>query len=99
MGQTITVESNVVGEVAVFDTNRSLTGQDGGEFASREDAAAGDGFDAELADRLFAADAEVSHVYVLSNALTVQRAGGWDDASVESASQVIRDFFVFYPGE
>ena len=99
MGQTITVESNVIGEVAVFDTNRSLTGQDGGEFASAEEAAAGDGFDAELALRLFAADAAVQHVYVLSNALTVQRTNGWDDAAVTAASGIIRDFFVFYPEE
>ena len=96
MGQTITVESSVVGEVAVFDTNRSLTGQDGGEFASADAAAEASGFDAELAGRLFAADTRVRHVYVLSNALTVQRQGGWDDAALAAAGGVIRDFFIFY---
>ena len=96
MGQTITVEASVVGEVAVFDTNRSLTGQDGGEFADAEAAKEAPGFDAELAARLFAADTAVAHVYVLSNALTVRRDGGWDDGAVDRASAVIRDFFVFY---
>lgn len=99
MGQTITVDSSVVGEVAVFDTNRSLTGQDGGEFASADDAAGADGFDAQLAARLFASDEAVQAVYVLSNALTVQRAGGWDDAALAKASTVIREFFVFYRDE
>ena len=98
MGQTITVESSIVGDVAVFDTNRSLTGQDGGEFADGAAAAAAEGFDAELAARLFAEDGSLRHVYVLSNALTVQREGGWDEAAVARATSVIREFFVFYPG-
>ena len=34
MGQTIDVSADAIGDVAVFDTNRSLTGQDGGAFAS-----------------------------------------------------------------
>ncbi len=99
MGQTITVTASTVGDVAVFDTNRSLTGQDGGEFASAEEAEAADGYDAELAVQLFASDASIGHVYVLSNALTVQRADGWDEATLGAASGVIRDFFVFYRDE
>jgi hypothetical protein len=96
MGQTITVSAAVVDDVAVFDTNRSLTGQDGGEFAAAEEAAAAAGFDAELAARLFGSDPAIEHVYVLSNALTVRRSGGWDDSSLDAAGDVIREFFVFY---
>ena len=96
MGQTITVESRVVGDVAVFDTNRSLTGQDGAGFGSAEEAATGEDLPAELAHRLFAADDVVTHVWVQSNAATVRRTGGWAADALEAAADVISEFFVFY---
>ncbi len=96
MGQTITVESRVVGDVAIFDTNRSLTGQDGVGFGSADEAAAGDDFGAELAERLFAADGDIQHVWVQSNAATVRRSGGWPGPALEAAAAVISEFFVFY---
>ncbi len=96
MGQPITVDAKVVGDVAIFDTNRSLTGQDGAGFGSADDAAAGDGYGAELARRLFAADDAVGHVFVQSNAATVRRGGGWPPEALAAASQVLQDFFVFY---
>lgn len=96
MGQTITVETRVVGDVAIFDTNRSLTGQDGAGYGSADEAATGEDFPAELARRLFAKDESVSHVWVQSNAATVRRNGGWPAGALAAASGVISDFFVFY---
>lgn len=95
MGQLIEVEAQAIGEVAVFDSDRSLTGQDGDEFASREEAEGGSDFPAGLAARLFADDA-VEHVFVMSNGVSVKRAGGWDGPALQAAAAVIRNFFVFY---
>lgn len=96
MGQLITVEAQTVGDVALFDTNRSITGQDGESFTSADEAANGDTLPADLAHRLFAADDSVGHVFVLSNGLSVSRSGGWGEAALAAASETIRTFFVFY---
>ena len=40
MGQSITVEPTLVGDVVIYDADRSLTGQDGAGFGSAEDRAA-----------------------------------------------------------
>lgn len=99
MGQPITVQAQVIGDVALFDTNRSITGQDGGGFGSALEAVAGDGLGAALATRLFAADAGITHVFVHSNSVSVQRAGGWAQHQVDAAGSVISRFFVFYRDE
>lgn len=96
MGQQIEVTSRVIGDSAIFDTDRSITGQDGSEFGSAEDAAASDAFPNALAQRLFAADDTISSVFVASNVVTVTRPGGWDAATVAAASTVVSDFFIFY---
>jgi hypothetical protein len=96
MGQPIEVSSQVVGDSAVFDTDRSITGQDGSEFTSAAEAAATDGFPAVLAQRLFAGDPAISAVFIASNVVTVTRPGGWDDATLATANQIVSDFFVFY---
>ena len=98
MGQLITVDATTTGDVAVYDTNRSLTGQDGGAFGGPEQAASGRGFGAGLAASIFAADGGVDHIYVASNVVTVRRPGGWDDDAVAAIAEVIRSFFVFYTG-
>lgn len=85
-----------MGDVAVFDTDRSITGQDGQTFDSLERAKAADDFAGSLAVHLFSADDAVGHVFAASNAVTVQRAGGWDDAALQAASTIIEDFFLFY---
>ena len=96
MGQLIRVATVPMGDLAVFDTDRSITGQDGHEYGSLEEARAGQTFPSELAARLFEADEEVRHVYVLSNTVVVRRSGGWEEEVLEGAAEVIRTFFVFY---
>ncbi len=97
MGQTINVaQPTVIGKVAVFDTDRSLGGQDGEAFSSVADAALGDTFPAGLAGRLFTEDAKLSNVYVYSNVVSVERPTGWDASALTATSGAIRDFFVVY---
>ena len=97
MGQTIEVEAKAVGDVAVFDTDRSITGQDGDSFDSLQSSMDAAGPAADLATRLFELDEAVSHVFVASNTATVRRDGGWDEGSLAAGSAVIRELFVFYP--
>lgn len=98
MGQSIVIEGHTVaGDVVMFDTDRSITGQDGVSYRSIEDAEASDLFPGTLAERLFAEDAGVDHVFVASNQVVVRRRNGWSDEEVAAASQVISDLFRFYP--
>ncbi|MDH3306501.1 MAG: hypothetical protein OEO77_03125 [Acidimicrobiia bacterium] len=100
MGQSIKVaEAVIAGDVAMFDTDRSLSGQDGENFASARDAAGAATFPAELATRLFAADASVDNVYVFSNAISVRRRGGWADGAADAVARLISNFFIVYPEE
>jgi hypothetical protein len=96
MGQTIEVKSVVMGEVALFDTDRSVTGQDGHGFDSVTAAENGVTTADRLAAKLFASDAAINHVFVLSNQVTVRRTDGWSDEIAGQAAAVIRDFFIFY---
>lgn len=97
MGQIIEVTSSVVGETAVFDTDRSLTGQDGETF----DRSLGDvsTFAGRLARRLFDEDPAIDHVYVQFNVVSVHRKGGWDEGSVRRAGDQIRSLVVFHTQE
>lgn len=94
MGQLIEVEATPIGDVALFSLDRSLTGQDGVSL-SRGDAG-DEGAPYELARKLFGADQQVGHVYVLSNTVTVQRDGGWDRDEVDATARVIAGLFVHY---
>lgn len=97
MGQTINVSKpTVIGKVALFDTDRSLGGQDGEAFSSAPDPLHADTFPAELAGRLFVEDPKLSNVYVYSNVVSVERPAGWDAAALAATSGAIRDFFVIY---
>lgn len=97
MGQTINVSpATVVGQVALFDTDRSLSGQDGETYHTAADAEAGTTFPAALAQELFETDRVISSVYVYSNVVSVERPAGWDDAAKTGMSEAIRDFFVIY---
>jgi ferredoxin/flavodoxin---NADP+ reductase len=93
MGQLIEVTATPVGDTALFDLDRSLTGQDGLAFSS----APLDGeWPAVLARRLWERDEAVDNVYILSNNVTVRRVGGWDEESLGVASDVIARLFVHY---
>ena len=97
MGQTISVSSpTVIGRVALFDTDRSLGGQDGEAFSSAAQAGVGVTFPALLAARLFAEDRLLSNVYVYSNVVSVERPSGWDESALDVVSGAIREFFVVY---
>lgn len=97
MGQSIQVASTTVGDVVIFDTDRSITGQDGVVFASADEADVGGEFPAQLAARIFAGDARIDHVFVASNQVVVRRPGGWDDTVRDQIDAVVSDFFLFYP--
>jgi len=97
MGQPIEVAATRFDDVVVFDTDRSISGQDGEDFGSREDADAGATFPAQLAQRLFAGVDGVDHVFVASNQVVMRRSGQWDQPEVDAAAQVISDFFLYYP--
>lgn len=96
MGQVINVTSTVIGDTAIFDADRSLSGQDGGSYDSATATEGDDTFGAALAAQLFESDPLIAHVFVASNAIVVRRKSGWDDAGLGTAAAVIRHFFVFY---
>jgi len=97
MGQPIQVLSRTLLEtVAIFATDRGVTGQDGFSFSPSDET--GSDFASRLAGRIFAADGGIEHVLVVSNQVAVRREGGWDDPSLEAISAVINGFFVYYDG-
>jgi len=98
MGQRIEIEgTTVVGDAAIFATNRSFTGTDGEGFSSAAQAGASDTFPAKLAAEMFEADDDLNRVYIDQNTLVVNRSGAWPDEAVAATSKVIEDFFLFYP--
>lgn len=97
MGQPIEIlKATTLGDVAVFDTDRSLTGMDGYSFASAGQAGAGTTLAASLAQRIFSADPTVSNVYVYSNTVSVQRPEGWTDDARSVVAHEVTQFFVVY---
>ena len=99
MGQAIEVQAAEVGDVVIFTTDRSVTGQDGVSYptvaAANEDAT----FPGLLASRLYDEDELVTNVFVASNLVVVGRGGGWDESAVAALSRVISGFFLFYAAE
>ena len=94
MGQSIKSEAVVVGDIVLFDSDRTLTGQDGQGFSRAPERT--DTPPAGLARRLFEMDPAIDYVFVLSNQVTIRRSGGWNEEDVEAVGAVIRDSFVFY---
>ena len=100
MGQTIQIwDTNVVADVLLVSTDRSLTGQDGESYTSGQAVGPGAIFPAQLAARLFESDRSIDHVYVMSNVLSIRRSGAWDDSSIASARDVVASFFLFYESQ
>jgi hypothetical protein len=98
VGQTIKVEPQQVGSVVIFDTDRSITGQDGSGYGPED--APDDGsapFPARLAARLFSGVDDLDHVWIASNQVVVQREAGWTDAAIDRAAEIIAQFFRHYP--
>ena len=94
MGQLIDVTVTDLGTVALFDLDRSLTGQDGMTFQQVPSTA--DSPAPLLATRLFSADDQIETVHILSNTVSVARSGVWESDSLDTASDVITNLFVFY---
>jgi ferredoxin--NADP+ reductase len=93
MGQKIKVTATALGDVAIFDLDRSLTGQDGVSFPT---SPRGDTLVEILARHLWDADEGVTHVYVLSNTVSVRRRSNWGETTIETASDVISNLFIHY---
>ncbi|HEX6220294.1 MAG TPA: ferredoxin--NADP reductase, partial [Acidimicrobiia bacterium] len=93
MGQTIEVTATDFGEVAVFDLDRSLTGQDARIFTG---SPGGDAPTRVLVRRLWRRVEDIKSVHILSNTVTVQREAAWDGASLDDAKDVIANLFVHY---
>ena len=98
MGQRIEIDSTrVIDDSLLVSTNRSFTGTDGEGFGSSEAAAAGTTFPAKLAADLFEADDAICRVYVSQNVVVITREGGWTADATTAASEVVGEFFLFYP--
>ncbi len=97
MGQNVEIRNAVtMGEVLMIDTDRSFTGQDGQAIGEDLD---GDGVPGMLAERLFGLGLGIDHVYVLQNAVTVRRPGGWDEDAASTVTDTTHSFLRFYPDE
>ena len=100
MGQTIQIwDANVVAEMLLVSTDRSLTGQDGETYTPDDSISSDSIFPGQLAARLFQSDPSVDHVYVMSNVLSIRRPGGWDETSIASTREVVANFFLFYAAQ
>ncbi len=102
MGQQIVIESELVGDVAVFTGDRSLTGQDPESYRTAPEAAEAaesDNIGAILATRLFDLDDAIDYVYVQSNNVMVRRTVGWDDIARDETQAVVESLFIHYDGD
>lgn len=97
MGQNVEIKNSVsVGDVFVLDTDRSFTGQEGHVITPESMT---NGVPGRLAERLFALDLGIDHVYVLQNTITLRRPGGWDEDTAGLVKDVTESFLRFYPDE
>lgn len=96
MGQLIEVDHLVLGNVALFDTDRSLSGQDGESYADPETAAASGTFPGRVAAALLTEIPSIESVYVFSNTISAKQSGGWSDESADTAARIIRNSLVHY---
>ena len=97
MGQTIVLkDSAVLGRIAIFELNRSLTSQVGEGFSSVADTEALGTFPAVLARRLFTAVPELDHVFAGGSSVSVRTSGEWSAEAHERIGFEIRNFFVHW---
>lgn len=96
MGQRIAVSAVPLGDVAVFDLDRSLTGQDGMAFFQPP---RGKTPPETLARRLWDTDNGLQSVYVLSNTVSVRRESVWNESDVETAAEIIANLFIHWEVE
>ena len=97
MGQNVEIKKTTsLGDVLVIDTDRSFTGQDGHRITPDSER---HGVPGRLADRLFALELGIDHVFVLQNTVTVRRPAGWDEDSAGVVSDVTGSFLRYYDEE
>lgn len=97
MGQDVIIKNTMtMGDVLVIDTDRSFTGQDGHVITPESER---HGVPGRLADRLFALDLGIDHIFVLQNTVTVRRNGDWDEESAGAVTDITGSFLRFYPDE
>lgn len=97
MGQRIKIEgTTILGDAAIFTTDRGLTGMDGFGYDDPATADADARFPGRLASRVFAADDAVRRVFVSSSDVVVTRQGGWSDSAGAAVGRVIEEFFLYY---
>jgi len=99
MGQPISVQRRVQGDIATFSGDRSLTGQDGAGYFASDEAAENGKLSASIAELFFALDPDIDYVYVAFNHVMARRPDGWDEDSLEVADQALKRFFIFYDGQ
>ncbi len=97
MGQPIELlKATVLGDVAIFDTDRSLTGMDGYTYRTASDAAADSTLAARLAEQIYEVESGATNVFVYSNTVSVRRPGGWSDEERDRVGTLIKHFFIVY---
>ncbi len=93
MGQEISVRATSFGNVAIFDLDRSLTGQEPEIFRRPP---SGDSPPERLARRLWGSDGQLSSVQILSNTVTVARSDPWTEEDLAEAADIITKLFAHY---
>lgn len=96
MGQLIEVDRLVLGDVAVFDTDRTFSGQEGETYTTAAAADASGTYPGLVARALFAEFPSIVSVYVFSNTVSVRNPEGWDDEQADAAAGIIRNSLVYY---
>ena len=97
VGQTIEInKTTVIDKLLLVDTDRTLAGQDGEAYGGIEAARRSSTFPGRLAVRMFEADPEIDHVFVMSNQVTARRFAGWDDDTARRVAELISEFFRVY---
>lgn len=96
MGQLIEVDHLLLGETAVFDTDRTFSGQEGESYPDAGAAAASGTYPGRVAAALFEKVPSLRSVYVFSNVVSVRKAGGWTGEQADEAAGIIRNALVHY---
>lgn len=96
MGMPIEVKATTAKDIALFDTDRSLGGQDPESFASATQARHHRSIPAQLAARLFDQVPGVTNVFIHSNQAVLRRPDGWSAPDLEQVRDTIRQLFVYY---
>lgn len=97
MGQAIELlKATVLGDIAIFDTDRTLTGMDGYTYRTASEAEDDSTLAASLAEQIFEAEPSTTNVFVYSNTVSVRRPSGWSDEESERVGTLIKQFFIVY---